>query len=103
MVMGQVFTGLAYLVVLIGLVVPIGLWFGWAASIMWGWFIAPVFNLPPLSTLQCFAIILTVGAFHPKLNLQKSDPDEFWPATGGIILAPPITVGIGYVVKTWWM
>ena len=101
--MSHVFSGLAFVAFLMVLVSAISLWFGWAAAILWGWFMVPIFGATVLSTVQCWAIVLTISMFRPRLNLTKSDPSEFWSATGGIIIAPPISVALGWAIKNWFM
>ena len=34
---------------------------GWALSVMWGWFIVPLFNLPTLGIAQAVGLMCVVG------------------------------------------
>jgi len=47
---------------------------GYVLSIMWGWFVVPLFNLPPLSVPYAIGIILVVS-FLRQPN-YKSSPDK---------------------------
>lgn len=101
--MGYIFGGAAMLGTLVLLTSAISLWFAWAAAILWGWFMVPMFSAPVLTTTQCWAITLTVSLFFPRLKMTKADPSEFWSALGSVFLVPPISLGIGWAIKTWLM
>ena len=41
---------------------PLGiLIYGWALSVLWGWFVVPVFGLPVLTLLQAYGLALVIG------------------------------------------
>lgn len=101
--MEHIFIGLAAIVFMLIVVVPVSLWYALSASILWGWFMVPIFNAPTLTVVQCWAVMLTLGSFRPKLDLHKSDPDQFLEGLGAIILGPPLALGIGWAIKNWFM
>lgn len=77
---------------------------GWAASLLWGWFIAPVFDLEPLSIFQAIGLSCFVSLFKTTQS-SKSDKtaieliaEMFGLAVGG----PLLIVFIGWIV-TWFI
>lgn len=94
-------TSIFGIAVLIAMVVPISLYYAWATTHLWTWFMVP-FGLPPLTILQAWGISLTLGTIRPKIFSQKVEID--WSNTiVAIIIGPPLTLGFGYAIKFWWM
>lgn len=85
--------------------IPITLWFAFAATILWGWFIAPVFNVPHLTLAQMWGICLTLSIMRPRPVFTKKDerPYEWGTICRTIVFVPAIAIGIGYVIKFWIM
>lgn len=48
---------------------------GFTLSILWGWFIVPVFGLHDLTIVQAIGISFIIGFFTAKLNATE-DPEE---------------------------
>ena len=46
----------------------ISIYYGWAISVLWGWFISPKFNLPTLSIIEGAGISLAICViiFQPE-------------------------------------
>lgn len=87
----------------LALIIPISLYFAWAASHLWLWFIVPVFGAPPLSILQLWGICLFLGMLRPKFDMSKSEEKNWAGGVAAIILSPPLALGMGYAIKNWWM
>ena len=73
---------------------------GWALSILWGWFIVPVFGLPKISIVQAAGINLlatTIVAQRPK---DDEDDPKLSLAKDFLfsILHPFLALMLGYVV-----
>lgn len=98
----SILSSIAALALLGALVVPVSLYFGWAASILWGWFVVPVFGLPPITVMQAWGITLALSMLRPKINMSKSESD-FPSGLLAVVIAPPLSVGFGYAIKFWWM
>ena len=65
---------------------------GWALSILWGWFVVPVFKLPVLGIAQAVGLAFLVGMLVP-------DKDRDWPTTiGRAFLTPLLTLGFAWIV-----
>lgn len=46
---------------------------GWALSLLWLWFVVPVFNAPALSNMQAYGLILLANFFTKRLAPDKTD------------------------------
>jgi hypothetical protein len=95
------FTMVAAVVVMpfiIATLIPVLLWFGWAISILWGWFVAPVFGLPAITISQAAGLSLVLSAMRAKLSAPK-DETSFALKALTVLIGPPMAVGIGWVVK----
>lgn len=60
---------------------------GFVASVLWGWFIVPVFNAPPLGYLSALGVMLTVSLCTPK---QDSPKDRTLTQTMTAMFLPPL-------------
>lgn len=80
------------------LVLPLMFWNAWGLSVLWGWFVTPLFGLPVPLLWQIVGLLLFV-----HYALRKYDPNdgEKWAEKfmSGIFF-PPLAVGIGWVIKT---
>ncbi len=74
---------------------------GWALSVLWGWFIVPVFDLPGLSIIQAIGIALIIGYIKGK-SPQRSDDrkasDKLIESIGYMFMMPLLSIGIGWIV-----
>jgi hypothetical protein len=85
-------------VALVALFIPLALWFAFAATYLWEWFIVPVFNAPRLTILEMWGIFLTVNAIHP-LPPQKYDKEIEKAALFNVVAGPPLSLAVGYIIK----
>ena len=88
---------------LVILIAPMSLYFAWAATHLWAWFVAPVFSVPNLTVLQAWGITLTLSMLKPEIDFSKSGDKDWASGILGIILAPLFALGFGYAIKFWWM
>jgi hypothetical protein len=91
------------ILMLLVIMVPVALYYAWAASILWGWFIVPTFGLPPLTVLQMWGIFLTLEMLRPRFEFEKKDNSEWAHRLFALTLAPLLSLGIGYAIKNWLM
>lgn len=70
---------------------------GWAFTILWRWFVVPVFGLPALRVSQAIGLGLVFGlATHQYIPADKSDK---WGRFTYIWSAPLLSVLIGWFVR----
>lgn len=92
-------------IAMLGLAALSTIWNGYVLTILWGWFVAPTFALPPLDLAA--AIGLTVVAqylthqYMPKAAKPEDDGkwDETLRATLYMLLHPAVALLVGWVVK----
>ena len=49
---------------------------GWVLSILWGWFVVPVFSLPNLTVVQAIGISLIIGFLTYQSDAKSNDTDD---------------------------
>lgn len=64
---------LAALILSLLLMGPVYLFYGWSLSVLWRWFLVPVFDVSAISVLQAIGITIVGSFFTTKYS--KSDPD----------------------------
>lgn len=64
----------------------------------WGWFVVPVFGLPPVSLVYMMGIVLMVHAMFPRPQVLK-DAEPFWTSVCSGVAILFIVFGIGYVLS----
>lgn len=99
--LGSIVAAPFLLFALLILIVPISLWYAFAASVLWGWFIVPFFQAPELSLWQMWAVALTLGVMRPKFNIHKETREIDWPMAGFVLFGPALSLGLGAIVKFW--
>lgn len=79
-------------------------WSGLTISVLWGWFIAPVFSVPTLSVAQAYGLVLVLRSVQ-GLTSQEKSKDDFAQLVGKLLILPPFVTGftllLGWVVKAW--
>ena len=76
---------------------------GWVASILWGWFIVPVFHLPVLGVMQAWGLAIVVSVFtahSTSTTSGKSTLTLFGEYTGAAI-APLFVLLVGWIVHSF--
>lgn len=71
---------------------------GWALSVLWGWFIVPLFGLPVLSIPYAIGIALIAGMLKGHTKDPDTDDDKA-AVLAKIFLFPFIALFIGWIVK----
>ena len=76
---------------------------GWALSIMWEWFIVPVFALPSLGIVQAIGLSCVITLLAPRQiqrnsGVKKSTFDVVIETSAQAFLAPLLAVGFGWIV-----
>lgn len=73
---------------------------GWALSVLWSWFIVPIFSLPLLTIPQSIGVACVVALFKsiPSSNKDETTGEKVGKIVGGLI-APLFAVAFGWIVK----
>lgn len=90
----------------IGIVILLGIGYvfsGYALSVLWGWFIVPVFELPELSVVPAIGIIIVVGYLTKQYDINEKDKNEslgtrFSKDFVKFIFMPAYSLFLGYIV-----
>ncbi len=92
------------MVLVIVLMVVIGsLMNGWALSILWKWFVIPIFTLPSLSIIQAIGVSMVVGiltSHSSTIDSSKEWTEIINTYIGRAIVYPIMVVGIGWIVSS---
>jgi hypothetical protein len=77
---------------------------GWVLSILWAWFIVPLFHLPQLSLPAAIGLALIANMLR-GFNAPQKDSDEkdkkWGTLLARIFLAPLFVLFFGWVVHLW--
>jgi len=71
---------------------------GYVLSILWGWFIVPVFSLPELTVVSAIGIAIVVSYLTHQYNENKGEGKSFDKRIAIIILRPFFVLLFGWVV-----
>lgn len=83
------------------------IWHGYVASVVWRWFMVPIFHMQELSVAQCIAISIVVWMFIPHPKIETEDDGE---KSGGKKLAISYSTGFflpllllfeAWIVRHW--
>lgn len=84
---------------IVAIILVVTLLRGWALSILWGWFVVPIFGLPPLSVVQAIAIALMASMLtHQYVPPKEKDT---WGPWAQAFLGPLLALGMGWIVKQY--
>ena len=77
---------------------------GWTLSVLWGWFVAPLFGIPNISIAAAIGLVLTIqllirvdydeDRYKDKTVAELSDV-----VIGKALIGPFVTIGLGWIVK----
>jgi hypothetical protein len=78
---------------------------GYVLSVLWGWFVVPLFSAPPLSVATAIGLSLAVGMLvsHESSSSsgKKDTSDAIAAVVSRVILAPLFTLFVGWIVKSF--
>ena len=77
------------------------IWKGFALSVLWGWFVAPLFGLPLLSIPSAIGICIVVGLI--RYRYDASDHEKSFKPLGMQFASPAASLGVGWIIKTYFM
>jgi hypothetical protein len=71
---------------------------GWVLTMLWGWFVSPLFGLPPLSIPQAIGLCLVVSMMVGTSRASK-DSDKDWTNLLAVGVGTPLLVlAMGWIV-----
>lgn len=74
---------------------------GWVLSLLWIWFIVPIFGWPILSITQAIGLGMVVS-FLTRHSVKGDETKDTWDAIAtalsGAILHPILVIAVGYIV-----
>lgn len=74
------------------------MWRGYVFSILWGWFIVPVFHLPMLGIATAIGVAMVVSFLTHQLRKEETDNTAYGEVFGLVFFYPLVFLGIGWVV-----
>lgn len=80
------------------------IWSGYVLSVMWGWFIVPVFHAPALSIPVAIGFSLVVSYLTHQMtpnSERKPGWDEFGSSMAYAFIKPAIALLFGWIVTHW--
>lgn len=92
------------------LIIPSALVRGWAIKLTWLWFIVPVTGLRPIGTAAAYGLAVFVTALSMSMsdlytahlmNKENKKNEIIYPLVSMLLLA--FTVGVGWIVKTYFL
>jgi len=78
------------------------MWVGYVLTILWGWFVVPLFGPPELTIPVALGLALVVG--YVTKDGQQMKPEEDFGAVVlkvllGLLLRPAVALGVGWVIR----
>lgn len=87
--------GLFIVAVLVVAIPPLAaLYWGWAASVLWGWFVVPL-GAPTIGAFHAAGLALTVGLLFQS-NAKSEDAAKWWLR---LALAPLLALAFGALYR----
>lgn len=80
-------------------------WGGFTLSVLWGWFVVPLFGLPALSIAQAFGLALVVRSANDINSQSEKSKDGLSTAIMRLFFLPPLLselfLLLGLAAKAW--
>lgn len=89
---------IALLAATVGLGLPLS---GWVLSVMWAWFVVPVFHLPALGVAQAIGLSCIVSFFKSYKSgdgKKKTTTETVIDLIGTAFAAPLFALGFAYII-----
>ena len=74
---------------------------GYALSVLWGWFVVPIFGAPRLSIVPAIGIAMVVGYLTHQIETRRDEEGfgrQMAKSTALAILKPAFTLFFGWIV-----
>lgn len=74
---------------------------GLVLSVLWGWFVVPVFNAPHLSIASAIGLSLVVSYLTHRTGTASGEKVGMGKLIGNSILYPLIALFLGWIIHFW--
>ena len=88
-------------IVVLVVVLPLALYQAWVLTILWGWFVIPVFNVAPLQFGYAYGLLLILYLLNPPVPKKRKNEFSLGEAYGVGIVGPTCSLAVGWLVKTF--
>ena len=75
--------------------------YAWAISLVWGWYVVPLFGLAVLTKVQALGLAILVRLMRPSFIPQKSLKDEPWACLTHLFLNPALWAALAWFVMRY--
>jgi len=80
-------------------------WAGLAASVLWGWFVVPIFGLPAIGVAQAYGLALVLRSFRGMMPEDAKTTCSMSEIFARGFTLPPLMCGlvlaVGWCAKAW--
>ena len=102
-IVGGIIAGVFLVPITIGVIFVLSLVQAWSITLLWQWFVVPVFSLPILSYAQALGLAYTYNAIKgATASYQNHEYDSTKTLLNGL-LNPLTMVFFGWIVKTFFL
>ena len=77
------------------------IWRGWVFTVLWGWFVVPLFGLPALGLSQAIGLMLVINylTFHKPQPDERSLIEQIFYGAAWVALYPAMVLLVGWIVQ----
>ena len=102
-IVGGIIAGVFLVPLTIGTIFVLSLVQAWSITLLWQWFVVPVFALPILSYAQALGLAYTYNAIKGAVGSYKDHECDGAKTLLNGLLSPVTMVFFGWIVKTFFM
>lgn len=76
--------------------------YGWALSVLWGWFVVPVFGAPQITVWYAYGLTLVAAMITGQTaRVNGENKKAEWSTVIATMLSPLVIVFIGWIIHTY--
>jgi hypothetical protein len=83
--------------------VPLFIYQGWVATLLWGWFVVPTFGAEPIPITVAIGVGALVWLVAPKSGSVADQESDHTPLSRALLVALNCIVGITTVLVVGWV
>lgn len=77
------------------------MWSGYILSILWSWFMVPIFGLPELSVPAAIGVAIVFGYFTRGIKMSAESRKDWAETISTAFLTPLVFLFMGWIVKSF--